>query len=107
MAKKFQNSKKTSTPSDIDRKMQPQAIDLEISVLGSILIDNEALSDSIDILKKELAKNKEQAQNLYQKSGEDLKIAILMGKREMSYDGAKKTLLKNKGSLSKSLNQDG
>ena len=28
-------------------------IDLELSVLGSILIDNEALSDSIDILKKE------------------------------------------------------
>lgn len=53
MAKKFQNSKKTSTLSDIDGKMQPQAIDLEISVLGSILIDNEALSDSIDILKKE------------------------------------------------------
>ena len=33
--------------------MQPQAIDLEISVLGAILIDNEALSDSIDILKQE------------------------------------------------------
>lgn len=62
---------------------------------------------AIDILKKELSMNKEQAQNLYQKSGEDLKIAILMGKREMSYDDAKKTLLKNKGSLSKSLNQDG
>ena len=42
MAKKFQNSKKTSTPSDIDGKMQPQAIDLEVSVLGSVLIDNEA-----------------------------------------------------------------
>ena len=53
MAKKFQNTKKTSIPSNIDGKIQPQAIDLEISVLGSILIDNEALSDSIDILKKE------------------------------------------------------
>ena len=38
---------------NIEGKMQPQAIDLEQSVLGSILIDNEALSDSIDILKKE------------------------------------------------------
>jgi len=50
MAKKFQNNTK---PSDINGKMQPQAIDLEVSVLGAILIDNEALSDSIDILKKE------------------------------------------------------
>ena len=50
---KLQNTKKTSIPSNIDGKIQPQAIDLEISVLGSILIDNEALSDSIDILKKE------------------------------------------------------
>ena len=39
--------------SRIDGKIQPQAIDLEISVLGSILIDNEALSDSIDVLRKE------------------------------------------------------
>ena len=38
---------------DINGKMQPQAIDLEISILGAILIDNEALSDSIDILKQE------------------------------------------------------
>ena len=44
MAKKNQN---------IEGKIQPQAIDLELSVLGSILIDNEALSDCIDILKKE------------------------------------------------------
>ena len=50
MAKKFQDNKK---PADINGKMQPQAIDLEISVLGAILIDNEALSDSIDILKQE------------------------------------------------------
>jgi replicative DNA helicase len=50
MAKKFQNNKQAS---DINGKMQPQAIDLEISVLGAILIDNEALSDSIDILKQE------------------------------------------------------
>ena len=46
MAKKFQNNKQAS---DINGKIQPQAIDLEISVLGAILIDNEALSDSIDI----------------------------------------------------------
>ena len=50
MAKKF---KKNIKPENINGKIQPQAIDLEISVLGAILIDNEALSDSIDILKKE------------------------------------------------------
>ena len=50
MAKKFQNNKQSA---DINGKMQPQAIDLEISVLGAILIDNEALSDSIDILNQE------------------------------------------------------
>ncbi len=43
----------TNQPKSIEGKIQPQAIDLEISVLGSILIDNEALSDSIDILKED------------------------------------------------------
>lgn len=50
MAKKFPIKNKTV---DIGGRLQPQAIDLEMSVLGAILIDNEALSDSIDILKKE------------------------------------------------------
>ena len=50
MAKKLKNNKQAA---DINGKIQPQAIDLEISVLGAILIDNEALSDSIDILKQE------------------------------------------------------
>ena len=50
MAKKFPTKNKTV---DIGGRLQPQAIDLEMSVLGAILIDNEALSDSIDILKKE------------------------------------------------------
>ena len=50
MKRKSYNQNKHST---IEGKVQPQAIELEISVLGSILIDNEALSDSIDILKRE------------------------------------------------------
>ncbi|MGY8988332.1 MAG: replicative DNA helicase [Flavobacteriales bacterium] len=50
MAKKFPIKNKTV---DLGGRLQPQAIDLEMSVLGAILIDNEALSDSIDILKKE------------------------------------------------------
>ena len=39
--------------SKIEGKIQPQAIELEMSIIGAILIDNEALSDSIDILKTE------------------------------------------------------
>ena len=47
------NKYQKSSSESIEGKIQPQAIDLEISVLGSILIDNEALSDSIDILKED------------------------------------------------------
>ena len=34
-------------------KLQPQAVDLEEAVLGALLLDKEALTDVIDILKKE------------------------------------------------------
>ena len=79
---------------------------------GNIMIDllpknTKLVNRAIDILKKELMINKEEAQSLYQKSGQDLKVAIVMGKCDVSCDDAKKTLLKNKGSLIKSLNQDG
>ena len=47
------NKYQKNSSESIEGKIQPQAIDLEISVLGSILIDNEALSDSIDILKED------------------------------------------------------
>ena len=79
---------------------------------GNIMIDllpknTKLVNRAINILKKELMINKEEAQSLYQKSGQDLKVAIVMGKCDVSCDDAKKTLLKNKGSLIKSLNQDG
>ncbi len=79
---------------------------------GNIMIDllpknTKLVNRAIDILKKELMMSKEEAQSLYQKSGQDLKVAIVMGKCDVSCDDAKKTLLKNKGSLIKSLNQDG
>ncbi len=50
MSKKMQNNNNISK---IEGKIQPQAIELEMSIIGAILIDNEALSDSIDILKTE------------------------------------------------------
>ena len=37
----------------IDGKLPPQAIELEEAVLGALMLDNEALSDTIDILKSE------------------------------------------------------
>ena len=90
MAKKNQN---------IEGKMQPQAIDLELSVLGSILIDNEALSDSIDILKKEYFYKTEHQyiyeaiSNLFQDSKP---IDILTVTEELKRLGT----LKNAGSIS-------
>ena len=90
MAKKNQN---------IEGKMQPQAIDLELSVLGSILIDNEALSDSIDILKKEYF-YKTEHQNIYEAISnlfQDSKpIDILTVTEELKRLGT----LKNAGSIS-------
>ena len=37
----------------IDGKLPPQVIELEEAVLGALMLDNEALSDTIDILKPE------------------------------------------------------
>ena len=76
-----------------------QAIDLELSVLGSILIDNEALSDSIDILKKEYFYKTEHQyiyeaiSNLFQDSKP---IDILTVTEELKRLGT----LKNAGSIS-------
>ena len=35
----------------IDGKLPPQAIDLEQAVLGALMIDNDALSNAIELLK--------------------------------------------------------
>ena len=37
----------------IDGKLPPQAIDLEEAVLGALMIDNDALSNAIELLKPE------------------------------------------------------
>ena len=42
-----------SVSGKIDGKLPPQAIELEEAVLGALMLDNEALSDTIDILKPE------------------------------------------------------
>lgn len=50
--KQIRKLKPTST-SLIDGKLQPQAVELEEVVLGSLMIDNESLSDTIDSLQPE------------------------------------------------------
>ena len=52
MAKKTIRKLK-SVNGKIDGKLPPQAIELEEAVLGALMLDNEALSDTIDILKPE------------------------------------------------------
>ena len=52
MAKKTIGKLK-SVNGKIDGKLPPQAIELEEAVLGALMLDNEALSDTIDILKPE------------------------------------------------------
>ena len=54
MAKKVRKEKiKATSTQMIDGKLQPQAIELEQTVLGSLMIDNESLSDTIDSLREE------------------------------------------------------
>ena len=50
---KYTTRKLKSVNGKIDGKLPPQAIELEEAVLGALMLDNEALSDTIDILKPE------------------------------------------------------
>src|ERR1700741_5108449 len=43
----------TYTPILLDGKLQPQAVELEEAVLGAMMLEKEALSQVIDILKPE------------------------------------------------------
>ena len=52
MAQKITKRIKSVT-NKIDGKLPPQAIELEEAVLGALMLDNEALSDTIDILRPE------------------------------------------------------
>ena len=54
MIKKVGKRTLKATPtSQIDGKLQPQALELEKAVLGALMIDNESLSDAIDSLQAE------------------------------------------------------
>ena len=61
MAVKKQKKLNPTSTNLIDGKLQPQAVELEEAILGSLMIDNESLSDTIDSLQSEyFYKNKHQ-----------------------------------------------
>ena len=77
---------------------------------GNVMIDllprnKKLINRSIDIIMNELSINEEVARKIYKLSDNNLKIAILMGKKNVSAKDASKVLEKNKGSLDKSLNE--
>ena len=77
---------------------------------GNVMIDllprnKKLINRSIDIIMNELSINEEVARKIYKLSDNNLKIAILMGKKNVSAKDASKVLEKNKGSLAKSLNE--
>ena len=78
---------------------------------GNVMIDllpkNKKLIDrSIEIIMDQLSVNKQKAKDIYDTSGGNLKIAILMSKNKLSLKEANIILDKNKGSLSDSLRSE-
>ena len=51
MQKRQKNNIKQIVSKSIDGKLPPQAIELEEAVLGALMIDNDALSNAIELLK--------------------------------------------------------
>ena len=77
---------------------------------GNVMIDlkpnNKKLVErALNILSKELNITTTESEKLYAKAKFDLKIAILMGKKKMTYGKANKIILDNNGSLFNSLNE--
>ena len=77
---------------------------------GNVMIDlkpnNKKLVErALNILSKELNISKTESEKLYVTAKFNLKIAILMGKKKLTYDKANKIILDNNGSLSNSLNE--
>ena len=75
---------------------------------GNVMIDllpknKKLINRSIDIIVDQLSIDRQKAKNIYDMSGGNLKIAILMGKDNLSQKEAGIILNENKGSLSDSL----
>ena len=75
---------------------------------GNLMIDlipkNKKLRNrALSIIMNELSINRDKAMEIYDLSEQNLKLSILMGKKKISLNRAKKQLKKHNGSLSKSL----
>tara|TARA_B100001142_G_scaffold276665_1_gene285806 strand:+ start:676 stop:1569 length:894 start_codon:yes stop_codon:yes gene_type:complete len=75
---------------------------------GNVMIDllpknKKLINRSIDIIVAQLSIDRQKAKSIYDMSGGNLKIAILMGKDNLSQKEARIILDENKGSLSDSL----
>ena len=76
---------------------------------GNMMIDllpnnKKLINRAVNIISQELKMDKHEAEKLYLSSGRNLKVAILMSKRDVTLEEANKIILDNKGSLSESLN---
>jgi len=77
---------------------------------GNMMVDllpnnNKLIQRAINIISKELNVDNHQAKKLYKLSRNNLKAAILMGKKNITLNQANKIIIKNKGSLLDSLNE--
>ena len=77
---------------------------------GNLMIDlkpnnKKLVKRALNILSEELNITKSEAKKIYASAGNNLKIAILMGKKGLTFDEANKLILDNNGSLAKSLNE--
>tara|TARA_Y100000996_G_scaffold54230_1_gene36951 strand:- start:1338 stop:2228 length:891 start_codon:yes stop_codon:yes gene_type:complete len=77
---------------------------------GNLMIDlkpnnKKLVKRALNILSQELNITKSEAKKIYSSAGNNLKIAILMGKKGLTFDEANKLISDNNGSLANSLNE--
>ena len=77
---------------------------------GNLMIDlkpnnKKLVKRALNILSEELNITKSEAKKIYASAGNNLKIAILMGKKGLTFDEANKLISDNNGSLANSLNE--
>ena len=77
---------------------------------GNLMIDlkpnnKKLVKRALNILSEELNITKTEAKEIYASAGNNLKIAILMGKKRLTFDEANKLISDNNGSLANSLNE--
>ena len=75
---------------------------------GNIMIDlipknNKLIERSLSIIMNELSIDEKEAKDLYSLSHQNLKVAIIMGKKNLSYSQASKILDANNGNLKQTL----